>query len=573
MHMKNVFVYIFIMALMLAGCASEKPAGQAGPDGVSDMDLSNGTSGDAVTFTVGEDIGIEDITDFYYTVEDINYDACYQRYRFYVEDGKHIFFHETRERKDDYGPCTEEDTTLTGTIELTDEQWSEFFDLVSGGRVRSREESAETGDTGPWLYLYWVNDNSDIQQFSFASYGDEKAFVDFCLSIIADQPETKGEEDEEEEAITAAVTGPYGEISVEPLKGWTGMTVSADADPAKKECNGIYGLILKPEGKDSGYLDISVYDVFGVCGTGLKQYKENIAGRKVTVGIYDDHEYPDFIILKEDNPQVVAAFPGSDQWTEETWDEIYRMLDTFAYNEEKAEGGIGQYIPESESAEIAVIMSVRDVTPTGLTVHFDQYDKKEGIELTYGEGYTLEKLNGDEWKEAPMIGGEAVFTDIGYSIPPEGGSDLKTDWKWLYGTLYRGTYRITKTVLAKNKDDDSLKKYPLSAQFVIAGTSGIVKSFEVTDQDLVEEYIKDDKLVTMVPYYRMADGTWRTDDHIYDYILEVTGRLNGAARDSTYLYLSNMHDMSFEQAYKASGLSSSLEDYFDPADAILVAMK
>ena len=28
-------------------------------------------------------------------------------------------FHETRERKNDYGPCTEDDTTLIGTIELT----------------------------------------------------------------------------------------------------------------------------------------------------------------------------------------------------------------------------------------------------------------------------------------------------------------------------------------------------------------------------------------------------------------------------------------------------------------------
>ena len=133
---------------------------------------------------VGTDIKKEDITDFYYTEENINYDAFYQRYRIYVEDGKHMFFHETRERKGDYGPCTDADTTLTGTIELSDEQWSQFYDIVSGGKVRAREESAESGGTGPWLYLYWLNDKSKYQEFSFSSYENEKKFIDFCISSI-----------------------------------------------------------------------------------------------------------------------------------------------------------------------------------------------------------------------------------------------------------------------------------------------------------------------------------------------------------------------------------------------------
>lgn len=132
---------------------------------------------------VGTDIKMEDINDFYFTKENINYGAYYQRYRFYVEDGKHLFFHETRERKDDYGPCTEADTTKTGTIELTDEQWAEFYDLVDGGTVKAREESVEAGGDGPWTYLYWTNDQSKIQQFSFASYETQDAFVEFCLSL------------------------------------------------------------------------------------------------------------------------------------------------------------------------------------------------------------------------------------------------------------------------------------------------------------------------------------------------------------------------------------------------------
>ncbi len=136
---------------------------------------------------VGKDIMSDDITDFYFTEENINYNACYQRYRFYMEDGKHFFFHETRERKNDYGPCTEEDTTRTGTIELSDEQWSQFYSLVEGGIVKVRGESDEAGDTGPWLYLYWTNDKSKYQKFTFASYAEGQSFVEYCISLAEEK--------------------------------------------------------------------------------------------------------------------------------------------------------------------------------------------------------------------------------------------------------------------------------------------------------------------------------------------------------------------------------------------------
>ena len=56
-------------------------------------------------------IPIEDITAFYFTVENVNFDAFYQRYRFYVDNGAYLFDHETRERPGDYGPTTEADVT------------------------------------------------------------------------------------------------------------------------------------------------------------------------------------------------------------------------------------------------------------------------------------------------------------------------------------------------------------------------------------------------------------------------------------------------------------------------------
>ena len=71
-------------------------------------------------------------------------------------------------------------------------------------------------------------------------------------------------------------------------------------------------------------------------------------------------------------------------------------------------------------------------------------------------------------------------------------------------------------------------------------------------------------------YYEMNNGTWECEGHAYKYRLEITGYMHNAAAESTFVYLSNIENISFEQAYKAAGLSSNMEDYFSVEDAILV---
>lgn len=100
----------------------------------------------------------------------------------------------------------------------------------------------------------------------------------------------------------------------------------------------------------------------------------------------------------------------------------------------------------------------------------------------------------------------------------------------------------------------------------------VVNTYEETSADLVEEYIENSKIVTMVTYYEMSDGTWKTDNHTYQYKLELTGRNRAAVKDSTYIILSNTDDITFEQAWKASGLSSNMADYFKEEDAVIVGI-
>ena len=98
----------------------------------------------------------------------------------------------------------------------------------------------------------------------------------------------------------------------------------------------------------------------------------------------------------------------------------------------------------------------------------------------------------------------------------------------------------------------------------------VVKTYEVTESNTAFE---DDELVTMVKYYEMSDGTWKTDNYAYQYKLEITGRMGGAEKDSTFVFLSNIKDITFEQAWKAAGFSSNMDDYFKEEDAKFVALK
>ena len=77
----------------------------------------------------------------------------------------------------------------------------------------------------------------------------------------------------------------------------------------------------------------------------------------------------------------------------------------------------------------------------------------------------------------------------------------------------------------------------------------------------------------MNTYYEMSDGLWMCDGRTYKYRLEISGRMPNAAADTTFVYLSNIEEIPFEKAYKAAGVSSNTEDYFQPEEAVLVEMR
>lgn len=108
---------------------------------------------------------------------------------------------------------------------------------------------------------------------------------------------------------------------------------------------------------------------------------------------------------------------------------------------------------------------------------------------------------------------------------------------------------------------------------VRGGEPSVKKTFEATPAELSETYVEKGEEIVFSTYYEMSDGTWQTGGRTYRHRLVITGRLHGAVKDTTYTLLSNIEDISFEQAWKASGLSSNLDDYFAVEDAVFVAIQ
>lgn len=130
---------------------------------------------------VGKDIAADDITEFWYTRASSAYPPDYQRYRFYTEKGAYRFCHEKREGTS--WPLTEADITLSGTVELSEEEWSEVLTYLNGGTVTKKVENRSAGGSGPWLYLYWQGDRSKYREFSFSSFSTQSAFEKFCAEL------------------------------------------------------------------------------------------------------------------------------------------------------------------------------------------------------------------------------------------------------------------------------------------------------------------------------------------------------------------------------------------------------
>ena len=264
--------------------------------------------------------------------------------------------------------------------------------------------------------------------------------------------------------IRQSVAGPYGELSIAVPADFECKVCPLDNDDMSY---GYYGFTIHPKDVKDGIIAIFCATRFGVCGTELKQEETMIAGKSARIGTYDDHKRWDFIVIGEEDPQIVATGGACDSWTEDQWKTAEAIIDTVEFDPSVTAGAIWQYTPESEDTDIGVSMDLSDITPSGATIHFYRFSTENAGELSYGESFVLEKENAGNWEAVPMVIEEAAYRDISYIIPENDTSEIETDWEWLYGPLSPGTYRIRKFIY--NSKDNKRSEHELIAQFLLAG--------------------------------------------------------------------------------------------------------
>lgn len=103
------------------------------------------------------------------------------------------------------------------------------------------------------------------------------------------------------------------------------------------------------------------------------------------------------------------------------------------------------------------------ITNTGLTLIFENNSGKQCI---YGEYFCLEKEINRKWHQVPVVIENYGFHDIGFNLASGEDSRREVNWKWLYGTLNTGEYRIVKDIL-DFRDTGDYDKYYLAAEFTI----------------------------------------------------------------------------------------------------------
>jgi hypothetical protein len=114
----------------------------------------------------------------------------------------------------------------------------------------------------------------------------------------------------------------------------------------------------------------------------------------------------------------------------------------------------------------SVAMAVREetVSPTGLTLTLVNNSDRQCI---FGEHYVLEKQVNQSWHQVTVaVEGDYGFVDIGYDLSPGEENKWDVDWKWLYGSLEAGEYRIIKDILDFRATGD-YDTYYLAAEFII----------------------------------------------------------------------------------------------------------
>ncbi|MBR2061823.1 MAG: hypothetical protein IJ969_00725 [Anaerotignum sp.] len=124
-------------------------------------------------------------------------------------------------------------------------------------------------------------------------------------------------------------------------------------------------------------------------------------------------------------------------------------------------------IPEEKIAALpeGITMTVdkETITPEGASFLLLQTTE---LDIQYGDDYKLQKLEGSQWVDVPIIIDDYAFHAIAYELPKDKPQTLEIDWAWLYGSLPAGEYRLVKEFMDFRGTGD-YDIYTITAAFTI----------------------------------------------------------------------------------------------------------
>lgn len=167
----------------------------------------------------------------------------------------------------------------------------------------------------------------------------------------------------------------------------------------------------------------------------------------------DDLKYCYYIKGRLNNAAVDSEIIVLSEYEDVTFNDVYEPLLSSQY---PAGRGKGRTIHNRiYNDKWGLTLSPDDVTNKGMTVKFEQFGGNPTGKLQTGEWFLLEKTVNDEWQQLetnPLI--DYAWHSIAYDIKKNDITELEVDWKWLYGELSPGFYRLSKEIMDFRKTGD-----------------------------------------------------------------------------------------------------------------------
>ena len=101
-----------------------------------------------------------------------------------------------------------------------------------------------------------------------------------------------------------------------------------------------------------------------------------------------------------------------------------------------------------------ISITADNITNNGITVKCEQFGGDATGDLQTGDWYSIEKSTDGGWEPVPQIKENVAWNSIAYEIKKNDITEFKVNWKWVYGELSPGYYRLSKEIMDFRKTGD-----------------------------------------------------------------------------------------------------------------------